>query len=141
VTISKTDLAWAAGFLDGEGCITIIRVSNRYSSGTYYVISLQVTQRVRKPLDKLANMFGGEVRRHNLKQRGGYWYWYRYGNNALEILEKVLPFLVLKEAQAKIAIDFQLRRRAIVGSGIPLVDRQRNQDEKDYERIRRLKVQ
>ena len=50
--MSMSDLAWAAGFFDGEGCVS------RKSNGTYRLI---VQQNMREPLDVLESLFGGRT--------------------------------------------------------------------------------
>ena len=50
--VDIVDLAWAAGFLEGEGSFTI------QSNGKHYVQAPQVQ---REPLDRLRAMFGGSI--------------------------------------------------------------------------------
>jgi hypothetical protein len=133
--ISKTDIAWAAGFIDGEGCIAILKNKNK---NPCYIVSLQVVQKFRRPLDRLVTIFGGEVKFHNPKRYDGYFYWYLYSDNAVEVLEQILPYLVAKEKQAKVAIEFQARR---LPRGVVKSVRYIARDEKDYLKLRSLKVQ
>ncbi len=52
--MTDIDLAWAAGFIDGEGCFDF---SLKGSKPSVY-LSLRVSQKVREPLDRLASIFG-----------------------------------------------------------------------------------
>lgn len=54
--------AWAAGFIDGEGCL--------YKNGSNYC--LQVAQKDRKPLEAIKDLFGcGKIyHRENIKPSG-----------------------------------------------------------------------
>lgn len=61
--VSNTDLAWAAGFIDGEGSWT----SRKTKFGTYQIY-LQVQQKGREPLDRLARILpNGKI--YQLKNR------------------------------------------------------------------------
>lgn len=94
--------AWAAGFLDGEGCIRAYRKTNQYA--------LQVTawNKDIRPLEKLKDVYGGSVGSHS----NGCWRWQVSANIALSFLKHVRPFLVVKGEQADVAISFQERRYA-----------------------------
>ena len=52
------DLAWAAGFIEGEGTFTTCDRGPR----TNLLLKLSVTQVQREPLDRLARYFGGRIR-------------------------------------------------------------------------------
>jgi hypothetical protein len=58
---AETDLAWAAGFIDGEGCI---RITAGDRGGMN--VGLTITQKSRIPLDHFVSIFGG-----NVQQRTG----------------------------------------------------------------------
>lgn len=53
---TKVDLAWAAGFIEGEGSFSVHKVVK----GKPYVY-LTVTQVQREPLERLLRMFGGTI--------------------------------------------------------------------------------
>jgi hypothetical protein len=50
------DLAWAAGFIDGDGSIFKKRANYKYE-----YLSLGVDNSEREPLDRLVALFGGKV--------------------------------------------------------------------------------
>ena len=70
---SDLDLAWAAGFLEGEGCFT-------YCGHSQQVI---VTQNEKDPLFRLQEMFGGSVRPRTDKNTNR---WYVAGSRARGVM-------------------------------------------------------
>jgi hypothetical protein len=108
MTHIPTDLAWAAGFIDGEGCVSLSKAKCKTtSSGVRFVLKLVVSQKRRIALDKLQSMFGGTVRRPASQD---VWWWTVCTQDAAEVLRQLLPYLVEKHDQAVIAIAFQERR-------------------------------
>lgn len=84
--MQKCDLAWAAGFFDGEGYIGV-----RRNCGYEYV-SLQITQKDPRPLKRWTRIFGGSV---NGPYRRVYpLYAVSYGDvDSRRIIELLFPFL------------------------------------------------
>lgn len=111
-------LAWAAGFVDGEGCITI---SHRRSDNGHFVV-LTVVQIAQAPLHILQSLFGGSISaktryRSDLRQ---VWFWKTTTKQAGAALVELRPYLVVKAAEADIAIEFQRSiGRAIKNSVTP----------------------
>lgn len=97
------DRAWAAGFIDGEGCISLSNCTHPTDSRKHYAALLDVAQVQRAPLDKLVRMFGGTVRLS--KQNPHVHYWRLYSVKAARALEAVLPYLVVKQRQAQLALE------------------------------------
>lgn len=56
--ITEAEWAWAAGFIDGEGCFT----PRKTHGGKYRTITLVVGQVRKEPLEKLAKILGVQVR-------------------------------------------------------------------------------
>ncbi len=116
--MDKTRIAWAAGFVDGEGCITIstrVRSRNRRDYG----LSLYVGQVDPKPLLMLREMFGGSVVRKSRQkfERRQMWMWRLTGRSAYAALLVIRPYLVVKADQADIAVEFQERMSSYVRVG------------------------
>ena len=108
-------LAWAAGFMDGDGFITIqnrkSEVNGKTYSGTYLRVgACQAKQNV---LLELQSLFGGTIRPKNSgPNREGYnrkpqWIWTLSTQQASEALVQLLPFLIHKREVALLAIEFQ----------------------------------
>lgn len=93
----ELELAWGAGFYDGEGCTTTQRLKG-YGPGRdeeYLYLSLQVVQCDREPLDRWVSVFGGTVQgpyggndRHRPRYR-----WTATGRKAAAILARLWPYL------------------------------------------------
>jgi hypothetical protein len=52
-----SDLAWAAGFIDGEGTISVYSRADRVGE---FKVLLQAVNTNRTALDRLQSMFGGQ---------------------------------------------------------------------------------
>ncbi len=131
--MKQTDLAWAAGFIDGEGSIRIRRIPMpKHATPIFYGLALTAAQVGRAPLDKLQRLFGGAI---NLKQpssRQGpnaapYYSWMVTGHTAAAAIQAVRPYLVLKGEQATLGLEFQTHtgrsrggRRALTAGEIAL---------------------
>lgn len=131
----RDSVIWAAGFLDGEGCISIIR-RNKHKDKIVEHYSLQITvfQNIKDPLDVLAALFEGSVRR-----RDSGWIWLLTGRATISALEELIPFLLVKRTQAEAAILFQSRK---VDRGGKYDDpvAARELDRIDHAKIRDLKI-
>lgn len=113
--LNELDAAYAAGLFDGEGCILI----SRNPSGSYW-LQVRVTNTNRDVLEWFKARFGGCIgvqgaaRGH--KRARPCWYWSQYSNGAAAFLVEVMPHLIIKRKQAKVAIQFQDRVRGTVGT-------------------------
>ena len=118
-TVSPVDLAWAAGFIDGEGCISIshmralIRRIRRKHSGSkraaQYVLRLEVSQVSTFPLRRLQACFGGTVNKERNRQPAKHkttHRWVLQHQKAADCLKSILPYLCVKSKQATIALEF-----------------------------------
>jgi len=123
---------WAAGFFDGEGCISIGKPSGPKS--THYRMTVKVAQKIDTPLKVLQRYWGGSLW---CDERYGSWQWQVCGENASNFLMDVLPYLIVKRKHAKLAISFQSRRE-IQGRHVANPVRHRKRDEADYAAMRIL---
>lgn len=98
-------VAWAAGFLDGEGCFTITRSAPRRQ----FAPRIHAAQIVQEPLDKLLELFGGHVALRDTRHRP-LWYWEVAGATAVvRVLPLLIPHLLVKRAQAEMLLEFASR--------------------------------
>lgn len=81
---STADLAWAAGFLEGEGNFG----TNRRELSASQVV--RATQKNREPLYRLQTLFGGTVA---AVRSDGFGEWRTYGARARGIMLTLFPFL------------------------------------------------
>ena len=116
---TNTELAWAAGFFDGEGCIHA-HTDTRPGRGrrdTYYQLMVSVGQVHREPLEQLMAWFGGSIRksREYVGNRWGnkyntiFWQWNLSGIKSVEFLEAIAPFSRVKKSQVDIALQWPIQ--------------------------------
>lgn len=108
-------LAWAAGFMDGDGFITIQTRNTKHKEKTYTGMYLRVgaCQASLLPLQKLQQLFGGSIREKNSGpnphnyNRKPQWVWTLSTQEAKNALEQLLPYLVHKREVAILGLEFQ----------------------------------
>lgn len=92
---------WCAGFFEGEGNFRI-NPAKRMKDG---ILHLQIAQVSREPLDAFHKCFGigkvyGPYGPYQANKQA-YYSFMAYGNDALEIAEKLLPHLYTKGEQVR----------------------------------------
>lgn len=99
--LTALGLAWMAGFFDGEGCICIRR------NGRGYSLLVQITQTV-NVFRPFKEAFGGGITEWQPKQPRcrRLWDWRATGAEAASFLRLIRPFLVVKQQEADIALEF-----------------------------------
>jgi len=97
-------LEYAAGFFDGEGCITIVRNKNSNS----FALNVGINNTAYLPLKLICDRFGGSVRfRKSVNPNWRpQWQWQAVCKNAYYFLSSILPLLLIKKEEAKLAIEF-----------------------------------
>ena len=90
----ETELAWAAGFFDGEGCVRIKQASQRGNS--FYVIA-HITNSNRAILEQVQDLFGGTVRPQEKSVNKTVWSYYITSSEAIDFLKTLSPFLQEKK--------------------------------------------
>lgn len=100
------ELAWAAGFFDGEGWIKIQKRGGDYLG---YYLRIGINHVKPEPLYKLQKLFGGNIRYDdkvfgNRKPRHT---WTLSTKAAYEALLKLRPYLHNKIEETNIALTFQ----------------------------------
>lgn len=141
-------LAYAAGFLDGEGCIRISKRLPRNGKSISYNLLVMITQKDGEIMDWLYGNFGGTVYLKNKLRNGDNWiYEWRVSEvKAYNFLKEILPFLRYKKRQAELAIQFQQRliferKRNIPDNGrfTSLSDNELIERERIYQEMSRIK--
>jgi hypothetical protein len=118
--------AWAAGFIDGEGCIYIHRFRVRRYARHYYALVVSVGQsgkHGRMCLERLQESYGGRVYHHGPDRRANRqekWNWSIRTAAAAEFLARIRPYLIVKADQADVALEF---RSLVGGVGVRAGDR------------------
>ena len=106
-------LAWAAGFIDGDGFITIQTRNQTIKDKQYrgHYLRVGCCQASQTPLKELQNLFGGNIKEKNSGQssynRKQQWVWTLSTKQAKEALEQLLPYLVHKKEAALIGLELQ----------------------------------
>jgi hypothetical protein len=101
--ITKTDLAYAAGIIDGEGCITL------WKRGSLFRLSLVVATCDKYICPWLFRTFGGRLYPRKLKDptRHPQYFWYPKDSDAGKFLRAIFPYLKLKQEQAKVGLKYR----------------------------------
>lgn len=108
--MSRThDLAWAAGFFDGEGYIVIQKRSHPKYTG--YYLRIGINHVAPEPLLEFQRLFGGSIEKQKLEAVRGNRHprhrWVTSTSNAAETLKQLMPFFRNKQSVAALALDFQ----------------------------------
>ena len=111
----ETFLAWSAGFFDGEGCV-MVELSKEKNCRHGFRTSLHatVTQTSLPCLRLFLEAFGGSITTSESRTpQGRRWAvqhrWIVRNEEAVEFLQKVKPYLVVKKEQAEIALTYPLK--------------------------------
>lgn len=115
--MGKFDLAYFAGFFDGEGCISIATQRSEWKDKPIknYRLECVVGSTNHWIIELMKFQFGGAVycdRRdnHPVSHRP-FWRWMICSKQALAFLREVYPYLRLKKPEADIAIKWQEKRK------------------------------
>lgn len=95
--------AWAAGFLDAEGCFHLASLK-ACKAPLYRTASMSASQTKREPLECLKFLFGGKVSDNTKKTfAGSSVYQWRISKRELlcKAILNIYPYLVLKKDQAE----------------------------------------
>lgn len=132
-------LSYAAGFIDGEGCIAITKYKKPIAKSPSYAISVTFGQKDGDVVDWFIGNFGGYS--HTVKRDGSY-IWRTSDRKAYEILKQIEPFLRYKRPQAQLAIRFY--ERSIIGNEkrryLQLSEHEVQQREQIFKEMKRLKT-
>lgn len=107
--VSETDLAYTAGLIDGDGCVTLdapgVRPSGQRSAGRAVIAVYMTTPDV---LRWLHETFGGCFRERKSRQpwQRPVHYWGITGKQVGLLLERLIPYMRVKGPQAELAIAF-----------------------------------
>ena len=111
--MKRTDLAYLAGILDGEGSISIHKHKDKNSQlGYYYQLVINVANTNEWLINWIHLNFGGNIYKKRMlaKHYKQVYLWSASSNQAKTLLELILPYLRLKKAQADIALQFQAKK-------------------------------
>ena len=108
--LNPLQLAWAAGFIDGEGCVHITRQRHAGRARCSYRLGVFITQNDKSVLEHLRQVLGIDAPIFALKRASNHkrqCYTLNYtGKRALRLLAVLRDFLHRKRAEAQAALDF-----------------------------------
>lgn len=105
--VSKEDLAWAAGIIEGEAYVTFRRIWNKYRGKRYPRHEIGVGNTDIKILERLMKLFGGSIHRNRKagtdtncgKSTRDLHIWMVSDRKALNVAKNVLPYIVGKKKE------------------------------------------
>lgn len=116
-TFEDIRLAYIAGLFDGEGSVSVFKAGGQYACLS---LRIQIVNTNITPLQLVVNMLKGTIHTYPYtpEQRMPCYRWRIGGVAAGFILEKLLPYLIIKKERAILGIEFvcttnQIRRLEI----------------------------
>jgi hypothetical protein len=109
-TLDGQALAYFAGVVDGEGCISIHRTKARPIVGlsTRYSVSVTVGNTSRELIARLVTAFdaGSVIYRYASRRKRACYLWSLSSGPARIVLEALMPYLIVKREQAVTVLEF-----------------------------------
>lgn len=143
--IQITDWAIAAGWIEGEGCISITSRMPKHGVNRSYVLTIIVANNDPRICEWFKDRWGGTINKTARKPSASQphpFYGYRWqlsAARAATLLEATLPYMIVKQDQAQLAIAFQDNMRTKYGVGTRIDHTIIAQREAMYQEIKRLK--
>ena len=114
VSCSIPDLAYIAGFLDGEGTITLIRLPPKKPKArtpyeSRYQLNVSLVNTNKDIMVWIHSLVGGYLhprRQLSVKHKVA-WQWYCNNSVAEDFIHQIYPWLKIKKGQAEIALKFR----------------------------------
>lgn len=103
---SEAEIAWAAGFFDGEGSLSILILNWRKTQRGFNVrVAAQCSQVIKEPLDKLCDLFGGNVLGpyRNKSSHKSHYRWHLTGPKLAAFLTAIEPYSIVKAEPIRLA--------------------------------------
>lgn len=140
-TLSDLDAAYIAGIVDGEGCVTLSKLTDAtMRDGHSYRPCVMISNTNRVLMQYLTAIVGvGRVNKRKPSSPNSKisYVWVCWSKQATSLLYQLLPFLVLKKKQAELLLDFQRKSSQNFGMrGLP--PNIRRYQEKACHQMRRL---
>lgn len=106
------ELIYLAGLFDGEGCVSINKVTARRYKRPGFQLRTSVSITDEQAALDFQNRFGGKVYKRTKARAAPYWMWVTVARQSLAFLNEIEPFLRIKKEVALVGIDFQSYRDA-----------------------------
>jgi len=106
---APTDIAWAAGFFDGDGCITATWQARTGRPNPDMRIQVTVSQNDYRTLQHFQRIVGAHGKIYPLKRQAVHnrqcWYLVYWGQHAVDVLRLLLPYLRRKRQEALLCMQ------------------------------------
>ncbi len=105
---SLSDLAYCAGFFDGEGCISLCKDNN-----SVYRLYIKISSTDYSVLEWVQEHFGGSIyrERKGTEKRKESWGWYCKTEDQIVFLFGILPYTIIKRAQIIEALNYHFEKQ------------------------------
>ena len=143
VVMNNINYAWAAGFMDGEGTITLKRTKSRFTVNRIHYqpfVSIGQANHVGhyNAIRKMQLLFGGSVSRYQgSTPRLETLQWTIVSRQAVECLKKIRPFLVIKDRHDDLLISYY-KDAGKKAKGYRLTDDELSKREKIWSELRSI---
>ena len=111
-------VAWMAGFIDGDGYITISGQVRKNRPTRSYRVYVGVSNTKREALELFVQYYGGAIYHVHESRKGideknwaDAYNWYCPISSSKRLLEDVLPYLKIKTRQAALCLEFLRERK------------------------------
>lgn len=104
--VPSYEVAYTAGFFDGEGCVNIARYLKR--GRPYHTLAIIFTNTDFQVLEWLQHRWGGNIYKPTQldARRRPYGHLRFSAGPARPLLQAMLPYLIIKKSQVEIALEF-----------------------------------
>jgi hypothetical protein len=118
--LTKSELAYIAGLIDGEGCLLIYRKADKRGSRHFRCI-LRISNTSLRVVEWLQSRLGGKPAEPRPFRDGALpvYHWPCEGQRMASLLNAVYPYLVIKPELAQILLEMQ-RQLTYGGTGVRL---------------------
>jgi hypothetical protein len=98
--MKQTDIAWAAGYFDGEGSVSIPLKSQKWP-----YLQVAISCKDARPLRRIQNLFAGAVTKDN--RSGGCFRWQVQSREAIAFMKLIRPYLSCKDKAVAVGLSFE----------------------------------
>lgn len=142
--LQMANLAWAAGFLDGEACVHIAKHRHASRRTDTYRLAVSIAQNFLAVLEHFRKVVGIDAPIYKTKRASNHsrqCYTLNFsGRQALELLQAVAPYLQRKREEAQNGFDFWVHgQMGVTGNGKRLDPDVLAIREHYYQRMKKLK--
>lgn len=103
-----TDLAWAAGFFDGEGCIGIRHKKRPANKAAWFVLEVCIVNTNEAALRRIKSIFFGTVhKRKKVEGRQQIFSWQSTSKAAERFLQAIEQYSLVKNKRIRLALEFR----------------------------------